>query len=217
MNDTDRGNIVSTDLATGQHDRRPHRRPKKSSTGSTYKRCGCTDPLTGHRLDTTCPQLLCSDHGSWYFFLSMPATDGHRQRLRRGGYDTERDARHALHAEAAHADAELNRRRTTTSSVDTSLRPRPGPERVSTVTSAAGHKLRDLILRFNRDQPVPAATPALDSPVGRQHESASSTSSHNGRASTAGHRPSLLGARLGSRRRSLIESPSPLKWLKDRP
>jgi hypothetical protein len=71
----------------------------RKEPGSTYKRCGCTDPLTGRQLDTACPLLRWSDHGSWYFYLPLPTIGGRRHRIRRGGYDTESEARDALQAE----------------------------------------------------------------------------------------------------------------------
>lgn len=79
--------------------RLPSSRPLRKEPGSTYKRCGCSDPLTGHQLDTKCPLLRWSDHGSWYFYLPLPTLNGRRQRVRRGGYDTESEAGEALQAE----------------------------------------------------------------------------------------------------------------------
>ncbi len=65
--------------------------------GSTFKRCGCTDPLTGRRLDRHCPKLRGSKHGTWFYVAEMPAgPDGQRRQQRRGGFASEREAREAL-------------------------------------------------------------------------------------------------------------------------
>jgi len=61
--------------------------------GSVYRRCGCTDPVTGRQLGGRCPQLAGSRHGSWYVRLELPtALDGHRRRIRRGGYPSRKAA-----------------------------------------------------------------------------------------------------------------------------
>jgi hypothetical protein len=82
----------------------PPPQPQRIELGSTYKRCGCREPLTGRPLDTFCPLLRWSDHGSWYFYLPLPTVDGRRHRIRRGGYETESDARAALLAETELAE-----------------------------------------------------------------------------------------------------------------
>jgi hypothetical protein len=61
--------------------------------GSVYRRCGCTDPVTGRQLGGRCPRLAGSRHGSWYVRLELPAAlDGHRRRIRRGGYPSRKAA-----------------------------------------------------------------------------------------------------------------------------
>ena len=58
------------------------------SEGNVYRRCGCTDPGTGRQYGRACPRLASGGcHGSWYVRLELPAgLDGHRRRIRRGGY-----------------------------------------------------------------------------------------------------------------------------------
>ena len=60
--------------------------------GGVFKRCGCRDPQTGRSLDTTCPRLSQRAHGSWYFDCAVKTVHGRRERVRRGGYLTRRDA-----------------------------------------------------------------------------------------------------------------------------
>ena len=62
--------------------------------GSVFRRCGCTDPVTGRQYGTRCPRLAAGGrHGSWYVRLELPAgLDGHRPRIRRGGYPSRRAA-----------------------------------------------------------------------------------------------------------------------------
>jgi integrase len=64
------------------------------SDGCVYRRCGCTDPATGRQYGRTCPRLAAGGrHGSWYVRLELPAgLDGHRRRIRRGGYPSRRVA-----------------------------------------------------------------------------------------------------------------------------
>jgi integrase len=65
--------------------------------GYTFKRCGCTDPATGRRLDGACPRLKRARHGSWYYAAELPpASDGRRRRVRRGGFATDAAAGEAL-------------------------------------------------------------------------------------------------------------------------
>ena len=61
-----------------------------NSGGCVYRRCGCADPVTGRQYGRTCPRLAAGGrHGSWYVRLELPAAlDGHRRRIRRGGYPT---------------------------------------------------------------------------------------------------------------------------------
>jgi integrase len=64
------------------------------SEGDVYRRCGCTDPATGRQYGRACPRLAAGGrHGSWYVRLELPAgLDGHRRRIRRGGYVSRRTA-----------------------------------------------------------------------------------------------------------------------------
>ena len=62
--------------------------------GSVFRRCGCTDPVTGRQYGSRCPRLAAAGrHGSWYVRLELPAgLDGHRRRIRRGGYPSRKAA-----------------------------------------------------------------------------------------------------------------------------
>jgi len=62
--------------------------------GSVFRRCGCTDPVTGRQYGTRCPRLAAgSRHGSWYVRLELPTgLDGRRRRIRRGGYPSRKAA-----------------------------------------------------------------------------------------------------------------------------
>ena len=62
------------------------------AAGGVFKRCGCRDWETGRAVDRTCPRLRERDHGSWYFDCAVAALPGRRERVRRGGYSTRRDA-----------------------------------------------------------------------------------------------------------------------------
>jgi len=64
------------------------------SEGCVYRRCGCTDPGTGRQYGQACPRLAAGGrHGSWYVRLELPAgLDGHRRRIRRGGYPSRKAA-----------------------------------------------------------------------------------------------------------------------------
>jgi hypothetical protein len=68
-----------------------------SARGSVYSWCGCRDPVTGGRLGSRCPLRGKPGHGSWYLSLELPAgLDGHRRRIRRGGFPTRKAAEKAL-------------------------------------------------------------------------------------------------------------------------
>ena len=42
--------------------------------GSVFRRCGCTDPVTGRQYGSRCPRLAAGGrHGSWYVRLELPA------------------------------------------------------------------------------------------------------------------------------------------------
>lgn len=63
-----------------------------NETGGVYRRCGCTDPLTGKRLGGRCPRLEDVEHGSWYFAVQVHDGQPSPTRIRRGGYRTARKA-----------------------------------------------------------------------------------------------------------------------------
>jgi integrase len=62
--------------------------------GSVFRRCGCTDPVTGRQYGSGCPRLGAGGrHGSWYVRLELPGgLDGRRRRIRRGGYPSRKAA-----------------------------------------------------------------------------------------------------------------------------
>jgi integrase len=62
------------------------------SGGGVFKRCGCRSSSTGRCLSSSCPRLPERNHGSWYFDCAVPVLPGRRERLRRGGYPTRREA-----------------------------------------------------------------------------------------------------------------------------
>lgn len=64
--------------------------------GTTYKRCGCKHPDTGRPLNQNCPQLRARRHGSWTFDVYIDTTGKDQRRLKRGGYETQREAEAAL-------------------------------------------------------------------------------------------------------------------------
>ncbi|MFF5260612.1 tyrosine-type recombinase/integrase [Actinomadura viridis] len=68
------------------------------SAGGVYRRCGCLHPETGKPWGRSCPKLLPGRrHGSWYLRLELPADlDGHRRRIRRGGFASRKAAEAAL-------------------------------------------------------------------------------------------------------------------------
>jgi integrase len=66
-----------------------------SGNGSTYKRCGCTEPGTGRQLGAACPDLRKRHHGTWCYEIRLDATGG-RRKLKRSGFGKESDARDVL-------------------------------------------------------------------------------------------------------------------------
>jgi hypothetical protein len=62
------------------------------SNGGVFKRCGCRDPRSGRLLGTGCPALAERGHGSWYFDCAVAGLQERRERIRRGGYPTRREA-----------------------------------------------------------------------------------------------------------------------------
>lgn len=73
-------------------------------SGSTFKRCGCTEVVDGKRrqLGQRCPQLRRKDgswnprHGTWTYATSVPGKRGKRQQVVRGGFKYEDEAKDAL-------------------------------------------------------------------------------------------------------------------------
>ncbi|MFB9803875.1 tyrosine-type recombinase/integrase, partial [Streptomonospora salina] len=71
--------------------------------GTTFKRCGCTDPATGKRLGAACPRLKRANgtwsptHGHWSYQIELPPTrEGKRRQARRTGLATRDEASEAL-------------------------------------------------------------------------------------------------------------------------
>jgi integrase len=62
------------------------------SNGGVFKRCGCRDSRSGRLLGAGCPTLGQRGHGSWYFDCAVAGLQGRRERVRRGGYPTRREA-----------------------------------------------------------------------------------------------------------------------------
>jgi integrase len=62
------------------------------SSGGVFKRCGCRDSRSGRLLGTACPTLGQRGHGSWYFDCAVAELQERRERVRRGGYPTRREA-----------------------------------------------------------------------------------------------------------------------------
>jgi len=74
-----------------------HHRSMATHPGSVFKRCGCRCSRSSAGSPEPCPELGRRGHGSWYAALELPAgPDGHRRRLRRGGYPTRAAARGVL-------------------------------------------------------------------------------------------------------------------------
>ncbi|WP_238447190.1 site-specific integrase [Micromonospora sp. 4G55] len=63
--------------------------------GRVYRRCGCRDEETGKQFGGRCERLADLSHGRWYFSLQVPAVDGGRDRVRRGGFATLAEAERA--------------------------------------------------------------------------------------------------------------------------
>ncbi len=66
-----------------------------ANASGVYKRCGCLNPETKHRLGGRCPLSGQRGHGSWYFSVELPARRGRRCRLRRGGFRSRAAAKRA--------------------------------------------------------------------------------------------------------------------------
>jgi integrase len=63
-----------------------------TGNGSTYKRCGCTDPGTGRQLGAACPDLGRRRHGTWTCEIRIDVTGKDGRKLKRGGFDREAEA-----------------------------------------------------------------------------------------------------------------------------
>jgi hypothetical protein len=60
--------------------------------GSVFKRCTC--PV---RVDDKGRKITCGKpHGSWSYKVDVPALDGTRRQLLRGGFGTRKEAEQAL-------------------------------------------------------------------------------------------------------------------------
>lgn len=57
-----------------------------------FKRCGCRDRRSGHRLEGNCRRLGERGHGSWYFHCSVSTVLAGPERVRRGGFPSRRAA-----------------------------------------------------------------------------------------------------------------------------
>ena len=53
-----------------------------------FKRCGCTDAVTGRQRAGHCPRLAEPGHGSWYYAVQVTTAGGRKARYRRGGFAT---------------------------------------------------------------------------------------------------------------------------------
>lgn len=66
------------------------------SAKGVFRRCGCRCPVTGRQLGARCRRLEDPGHGAWWFVVEgLPAADGSRSRVRRGGYPSEEAAKAA--------------------------------------------------------------------------------------------------------------------------
>jgi integrase len=67
-----------------------------SGNGSTYKRCGCTDPGTGKQLRAKCPDLAKRHHGTWGYATRLDTTTADQRQLLRSGFSREAEAKAVL-------------------------------------------------------------------------------------------------------------------------
>jgi len=58
----------------------------RTTKGMVFKRCWCTDLVTGRRGGRTCPRLTERAHGSWSFSCYVSDLWGRRRQVRRGGF-----------------------------------------------------------------------------------------------------------------------------------
>ena len=142
-----------------------------SARGSVYSWCGCRDPVSGGRLGSRCPQRGRPGHGSWYLSLELPAgLDGHRRRIRRGGYPTRKAAKKALARLRMPEDPEAVL--TTGEWLDRWLAQRTGP-RESTIRGYAAHVrlyLRPCLGRILLADVSAQHVEAMFTAIARQHE-----------------------------------------------
>lgn len=66
-----------------------------TSRGRIFKRCACSDHVTGGNRGGHCSRLNDRGHGSWYFHCSTTNILGRPQRVRRGGFPSQAAARRA--------------------------------------------------------------------------------------------------------------------------
>ncbi len=69
--------------------------PVMANSGVIFKRCGCRHAETGRLLEAACLRLSERGHGSWYYHCTVTTLSGRRERVRRGGYLSRRDAEKA--------------------------------------------------------------------------------------------------------------------------
>ena len=172
-----------------------------SARGSVYSWCGCRDPVTGGRLGSRCPQRGKPGHGSWYLSLELPAgLDGHRRRIRRGGFLTRKAAKKALARLRMPEDPEAVL--TTGEWLDRWLEQRTGP-RESTIRGYAAHVrlyLRPCLGRILLADLTAQHVQAMFTFIARQHEAEGSpvTAAIRGhRLYAAYHLIALRGLRRG--------------------
>jgi Phage integrase, N-terminal SAM-like domain len=69
-----------------------------TNSGVIFKRCGCRHPGSNRLLEAACRRLRERNHGSWYYHCTVTTLSGKRERVRRGGYVSRRDAEKARDA-----------------------------------------------------------------------------------------------------------------------
>ncbi|WP_346050301.1 tyrosine-type recombinase/integrase [Actinomadura chokoriensis] len=75
--------------------------------GAVFKRCRCSNPETGKRYDTNCPDIKKKGHGTWWFrYEAPPSADGKRRRPRVGPFPSKVDAERELAKELAKVGAD---------------------------------------------------------------------------------------------------------------
>jgi hypothetical protein len=133
--------------------------------GSVFRRCGCTDPVTGRQYGTRCPRLAAGGrNGSWYVRLELPAgLDGRRRRIRCGGYPSRKAALEVVGAEYSSVlvravDEILGTHRRTGHAAPVRARPCPAPE--SRRVRASGPAVAALAPAYRARQYPPRAAAA---------------------------------------------------------